>query len=205
MHKTLLFFSLVAIMSNTGCSSKDSIKPVNKNVLNIVNMSSYVSDIRVKGSTCAAPANPVSWNSTLATIAQAHAKDIAEIGKITHSGSGSMLDPARPSINVGSTFIERMKYYGYGAKAGQLVGENLARTNIKITKSEEPMPNFKRAIANLMKDRVHCESIMNPRFNEIGMAVYRKGEHYYFVMELGERAKATVKPFWIRQELCVKS
>lgn len=195
MHKTLLFLSLAVIISNSGCSSKDTAAPVNKNVLNIANMSSYISDIRVKGSTCAAPAKPVRWSSTLATIAKSHVKDIAEMGKMTHNGSGSMLDPARPSINVGSTFVDRMKYFGYGTKVGQLVGENLAKTSIKLTKSDKPMPNFKRAIANLMKDRVHCESIMNPRFNEIGMAIHRKGDHYYFVMELGERIQSKIKPY----------
>ena len=194
MQKTILFFSSILILSNSGCSSRDSIKPANKNILSIENMSSYVSDIRAKGATCAAPAKAVTWNATLAKIAQSHAKDMSEMGEISHSGSGGLLDPARPNINVGSTFVDRMKYYGYAVKVGQLVGENLAKVSIKNSKTDKPMTNFKNAIKKLMNDRKHCELIMNPRFNEIGMALHRKGDYYYFVMELGEKVAKTSNP-----------
>ncbi len=197
MRKTLLFFSLVVLISNSGCSSATSANSINRSTPNINNMSSinlyrgqmlsYVNQIRTRGASCAGPTTPLGWNRLLENAAKSHTNDMAESGIVSHAGSGTSYDPAKKAIGIGSTFIDRIEYFGYPIKKGQLVGENLNRTAIKITKSDKPMPNFKRAIQNLINDEPHCRIIMNPRFKDIGMYIVRKGKYYYFSMELGER------------------
>ena len=197
MRKTLLLASIVAIISNSGCSTNTPASTINSSVPNVSNsislgsqkeqMLSYINQIRAKGAVCAPPAGPLSWNNTLEQVAQSHVKDMALNDTVTHMGSGTSLDPAKSGIGMGSTFIDRIKYFGYSVKTGQLVGENLTKTSVKMTKSNEIIPNFKRAIANLINDKPHCEIIMNPRFKDIGMAMFKRGDNYYFTMELAER------------------
>ena len=197
MRKILLLASITAIISNSGCSTNTPSSPINNSVSNVSNsisigsqkeqMLSYINNIRAKGAVCAPPAGPLSWNSKLEQVAQSHVKDMALNDTVTHMGSGTALDPAKSGVGMGSTFIDRIKYSGYSVKTGQLVGENLTKTSVKMTKSNEVMPNFKRAIQNLIDDRAHCEIIMNPRFKDIGMAMFKRGNNYYFTMELAER------------------
>ena len=197
MRKTLLLASAVAIISFNGCSTNTPSTSINNNVSNVggatylgsqkEQMLLYINQIRAKGATCAPSAGPLSWNNTLEIVAQSHVKDMALNDTVTHAGSGTALDPAKSGIGMGSTFIDRIKYFGYSVKTGQLVGENLTKTSINLTKSNKVMPNFKRAIENLIKDKPHCEIIMNPRFKDIGMAMFKRGDNYYFTMELAER------------------
>ena len=197
MRKILLLASIAAIISNSGCSTNTPSSPINNNVPNVSNsilsapqkeqMLSYINQIRAKGAVCAPPAGLLSWNNTLEQVAQSHVKDMALNDTVTHMGSGTALDPAKSGIGMGSTFIDRIKYFGYSVKTGQLVGENLTKTSIKLTKSNKVMPNFKRAMKILINDRPHCEIIMNPRFKDIGMAMFKRGNNYYFTMELAER------------------
>lgn len=197
MRKTLLLASIITIISNSGCSTNTPSLKRSNSVNNIPNpasfnsqkeqMLSYINQIRAKGTVCAPPAGPLSWNNTLEQAAQSHVKDMALNDTVTHMGSGTSLDPAKSGIGMGSTFIDRIKYFGYKVKTGQLVGENLTKTNIKITKSSEIMPNYKRAIENLINDKPHCKIIMNPRFSDIGMAMFKRGDNYYFTMDLAER------------------
>ena len=197
MRKILLSISFFALILNSGCSNSTSNSTLKKSVPNISNVSSidsyrgkmlsYVNQIRTRGAVCAAPTTPLEWNKVLENAAKSHSIDMAESGVVSHAGSGSIYDPAKSAIGIGSTFIDRIKYFGYPVKPGLLVGENLSRTNIKLTKSDKLMPNFKMAIQNLINDRPHCEIIMNPRFNDVGMYIVKKGNYYYFTMELGEK------------------
>jgi len=197
MRKTLLLFSFIALIANSGCSSSASANSIKKTTPSVSNISSideyrgkmlsYVNQIRTRGATCAAATTPLEWNKFLEDAAKSHTIDMAESGVVSHAGTGTSYDPARKTIGVGSTFIDRIKYFGYPAQKGKLAGENLNRVSIKLTKSDKPMPNFKRAIQNLINDKPHCEIIMNPRFDDIGMYIVRKGKYYYFAMELGER------------------
>ena len=197
MRKTLLFLSFVTLIANSGCSSSTSANSLKKTLPTVSSSSSideyrgqmlsYVNQIRTRGASCAGPTTPLAWNRLLENAAKSHAIDMAESGVISHAGTGTSYDPAKKAMGIGSTFIDRIKYFGYPVKKGQLVGENLNRTSIKLTKSDKPMPNFKRAIQNLINDEPHCKIIMNPRFNDIGMYIVRKGKYYYFTMELGER------------------
>ena len=196
MRKILLLASIAAIIANSGCSTNTP-SSINNSVPNVSNsvsldsqkeqMLSYINQIRMQGAVCAPPAGPLSWNNKLEQVAQSHVKDMALNDTVTHMGSGTALDPAKSGIGMGSTFIDRIKYFGYSVKTGQLVGENLTKTSVKLTKTNKVMPNFKRAIQNLIKDRPHCEIIMNPRFKDIGMAMFKRGNNYYFTMELAER------------------
>ena len=202
MHKILLLASIVAIISNSACSTNTPSSSTNNSVPNVSNsisidsqkeqMLSYINQIRAKGAVCAPPTGTLSWNNTLEQIAQSHVKDMALNDTVTHAGSGTALDPAKSEVGMGSTFIDRIKYFGYSVQAGQLVGENLTRINIKSTKSNKFMPNFKKAIQNIVNDKVHCEIMMNPRFNDIGMAMFKRGNNYYFTMELAERLQSGI-------------
>ncbi len=150
MRKILLLASIAAIISNSGCSTNTPSSPINNNVPNVSNsilsapqkeqMLSYINQIRAKGAVCAPPAGLLSWNNTLEQVAQSHVKDMALNDTVTHMGSGTALDPAKSGIGMGSTFIDRIKYFGYSVKTGQLVGENLTKTSIKLTKSNKVMP-----------------------------------------------------------------
>ena len=201
MRKTLLLLSIVAVISNSGCSNNNQITKAGNSVGNNVTylestmrmdayknqVLSHINNIRLSGATCGAPTKPLNWNNTLENVAKAQSKDMALNNFVSHIGSGTALDPAKPSIGVGSTFVDRIEYFGYGVRAGQLVGENITRTNIKSVKSTDIMPNFKRAMTIIVNDKPHCEILMNPRFQDIGVAMYRRGGHYYFAMELAER------------------
>lgn len=197
MRKFLLLASSVAIISNTACSTKNSSIGSKKSVSNTYKannlssyteqMLSYINKVRANGAVCAQPAGPLQWSSKLEQAAKSHVKDMALNDTVSHIGSGTALDPAKSDIGIGSTFIDRIKYFGYNVKTGQLVGENLTKTYIKLTKSDKLIPNFKRAITNLINDKPHCEIIMNPRFNDVGMAMFKRGDMYYFTMELAQR------------------
>lgn len=152
-------------------------------------MVAYVNSIRQKGAVCAPPAPPLAYSSALERAAQAHAKDMALNNKLSHTGSGTVTDPAKSAVGVGSSHVERILYFGYPNKVGNLLGENITYVKFKSTGSQDYFTNFKKAIQNLVKDRTHCEIIMNPRFTDIGMGMYKTDDRFYFAMDLGERTK----------------
>ena len=152
-------------------------------------MVAYVNSIRQKGAVCSPPAAPLSYNSSLERAAQAHSKDMALNNKLSHTGSGTATDPAKSAVGVGSTHIERILYFGYPNKTGHLLGENVTYTKFSKTKSKDYFTNFKAAMETIMHDRAHCEIVMNPRFNDIGMGLYATDDRVYFTMALGERVK----------------
>ena len=186
---------LIVLFALSGCATKQN--SVNKESTRAASsdiqskMVAYVNSIRQKGAVCAPPAPPLTYNILLERAAQAHAKDMALNNKLSHTGSGTATDPAKSAVGVGSSHIERILYFGYPNKVGNLLGENITYTKFKSVGSKDYFTNFKQAIKNLMNDRTHCEIIMNPRFSDIGMGMYKTDDRFYFVMDLGERTKET--------------
>jgi uncharacterized protein YkwD len=188
--KIVYFVILALLLSVNGCATKqDGIGNSNTNNTSMSTesrMVQYVNSIRQKGATCAPPAPPLRLNSALEAAAAAHAKDMALNNTLSHTGSGTATDPAKSALGAGSTHIDRILYFGFPNKPGRLLGEDLTYSKFSISKSKDYFVNFKKAMTNLMNDRVHCESIMNPRFTDVGMAMYKSDDRYYFAMTLGE-------------------
>ena len=180
---TLLFFF-------TSCATKGSAINSDNRASNISDMQSrmvaYVNTIRQKGAMCAPPAPALNYNSSLERAAQEHAKDMALNNRFSHTGSGTSTDLAKSAVGVGSSHIERIIYFGYPNKPGKLLGEVLSYTKVK-DHGDDYFAHFKHAIKNLINDRTHCEIVMNPRFSDVGMGMYKSDDRYYFVMNLGEK------------------
>lgn len=181
---------LILLLGLSGCATKQeniSNGDINNTSMSIQSrMAQYVNSIRQQGATCAPPAAPLRLNSALESAAAAHAKDMALNNSFSHTGSGTASDPAKSALGVGSTHVERILYFGFPHKPERLVGENLAYSKFRTTGTKDYYTNFKHAISNLINDRAHCEIIMNPRFTDIGMAMYKSDDRYYFAMTLGE-------------------
>jgi len=183
-------FGLNSCSSTNGISGQNSVTNAPKEAVTTDNFRqtlNYVNSIRAKGATCGPSVAPINWNNNLANAASAHVNDMAINGFVKHAGSGGSYDIAGSKEGIQSSFIDRIKYFGFPFVTGNLVGENIARVSIKNTKTNQLMPNFKRAVENWLNDPPHCEILMNKRFTDIGMAYYKKGEYYYFVMDLGEK------------------
>ncbi len=182
---------LLVVLLLGGCATKQNSIHTNDQNSSHGDMQSkmveYVNYIRQKGATCAPPAPPLHYNQSLEQAAKSHAKDMALNRKLSHKGSGTDTDLAKRAAGVGSTHIERILYFGYPNKVGNLLGETITYTKLKRSGSNDYFSHFKRAIKNLMDDRVHCETVMNPRFTDVGMGMYKGNDRYYFVMDLGER------------------
>ena len=196
MHKILISTIAIATLLVTGCSTSNKQLNAHTSANTSINYTSYnihrsemldyINSYRVKGASCAPATHPLNWENHLEVAAQSHARDMAINNYVKHIGSGTDLDPAKSEYNTGSTFIERILYFGYPGKPSDLLGENLNRVSIKMTKSSDLMTNYKRAVDNLIKDKAHCEILMNPRFKDVGAAIVRNGDYYFFAMELGE-------------------
>ena len=146
----------------------------------------YINEIRTKGSVCAAPTTPLQYNSFLQTAANEHSKDMAMNHKLTHDGSGTESDVARKMPSVGSNFFERILFFGYPAKANDLVGENITHVKFSSIKSQDKMKSFKRAIQIFLADPPHCKILMEPRFRDVGVGYYRTNDGYYWTVDFGE-------------------
>jgi len=153
-------------------------------------MLQYINELRAQGTPCSAPnSKPLTWNKTLEQAASAHVKDMALNNFFSHDGSGTSLDVAKPSPGIGSRFYERISYFGYPVKLNILLGETLGMTKTNITKSKLLYPNFKRSMEKLIKDSRHCKIITNPRFDYIGIGVYKALNRYYFVYDFAQKAQ----------------
>ncbi len=192
--KLMYKISLVALLSLSGCATKEGnlSQPQAATNINITDntmeskMVAYVNSLRAKGATCGPAAPRLNLNSALKHAASSHAKDMALNSIFSHSGSGTATDPAKSALGVGSSHIERFLYFGFPNKPGKLVGEVLGKSKFTVTHTKDFMANAKHAINNLMKDQPHCEIIMNPRFTDIGIGVYKNDGAYYVDIDLGE-------------------
>ena len=195
MHKLLLLVSLAALIGISGCSvdnKKAKINKIGKNFTPLQNnsykyqMLAYMNNLRAKGAKCAPPAPPLNWNTNLETAASYHVRDMKEHNTLSHTGSGTLSDPAKKTIGVGSSYMDRIEFFGIPVKPHMLVGENITFTYFRNVKSDQIMPNFKKAMSNIMYDDAHCKIFMNPRFNNIGVAMAKNRDRHYFVMDLAE-------------------
>ncbi|WP_277961265.1 CAP domain-containing protein [Pseudomonas sp. RIT-To-2] len=104
---------------------------------------------RAQPHTCGAqafnPAPPLAWNATLATVAQAHAQDMANRNYFDH------LD------RDGHTPGDRAELAGYNAQA---LGENIAAGQDSVAK----------VVAGWLASPGHCANLMNPQFRDLGAA-----------------------------------
>jgi len=153
--------------------------------INGFKMLQYVNSVRAKGAKCMGASSPLKWSNSLEKAAKSHSTDMAMNNFLQHYGSGTIYDEAGYKKGKRSTFIDRIEYFGFPLNPGELIGENLALIYRKKG-SSSLMSNFKRAVKNWLDDRPHCIILMNPRFTNIGIGYYKKGNKYYFSMDLVE-------------------
>ncbi|ROM94633.1 CAP domain-containing protein [Pseudomonas brassicacearum] len=92
-----------------------------------------------------AATQPLAWNATLATAAQAHTQAMANQNFFDHKGRD------------GRTPGDRAELAGY---AGQQIGENIAAGQDTVRK----------VIDGWLASPGHCANLMNPQFRELGAA-----------------------------------
>lgn len=132
-----------------------------------------VNAARVRGANCGGqvfgPAQSVSWNAQLVSAASGHSLDMAENNYFDHRS----LSGTRPAQRVQAT--------GYKWKS---VAENIAAG----------MFNTRTVVQGWMESPGHCVNIMDPKYNEIGVAcIARPGTTYgeYWTMVLARRMGAS--------------
>jgi len=157
-------------------------------------MLQYLNDVRATGNSCSGPINKsLQWNGVLQQAATVHAKDMALNNIFSHNGSGTSQDIAKKAQGVGSRFYERISYFGYPVRANTIIGETLGMSKTNLTHSNKLFPNFKREINNLLNSTRHCAIIMNPRFDYVGIGIYKVLNKYYFVFDFAQKLKGTSK------------
>jgi len=197
--RAFVFFT-ISILLIVGCAKEQNINIDSKNRANKPfetysdsNFKSkaiaYINSIRQKGAPCAPFAPPLRLNSHLEAAANAHAKDMAINNFLKHTGSGTIVDIAKPSNGVGSLFFERIIFFGYPVKPKQLTGENITYTKIKVVGTKDEFTHFKRAVNNLIADPPHCVIFMNPRFQDVGIGLFKTDKRYYWVLDFAEAKK----------------
>ena len=141
-----------------------------------------INDVRSHDQYCGRAAGPLQWDDRLQLSADSHATDLAVNNIFSHRGSGTNTDISFK----GSSFVDRVKYFGFPLKPGTLVGENLVIVKPHITHSDLLFPNVKRGLELLLKHPPHCKILMQKRFNRVGVGIYRKKDKYIMVMDFGE-------------------
>ena len=197
--KYATFFTILTII--TACSSNSSVSSkilkretvTNNKDSHEINISTYkayfvneIANIRAKGAKCGGPTTALTPNPNLEAAAKAHAKDMAINHFVQHDGSGTITDPARKSNGIGSTFIDRVIYFGYPAKTHDLVGETITHTKNSVLKTDDVRKHFRSALKLILNDPPHCKILMNPRFKDVGIGVYKTKDGYYWAIEYGE-------------------
>ncbi len=133
---------------------------------------------RAEGRTCGkygymSPAPAVSWNDHLYASSLEHSRDMALSNTFSHTGSGTESDATAKALHpgTGSRVAERIEHNGYGE--WRRYGENIA--------AGTSMDEVEEAMAGWLKSPGHCKNIMNPKFEEVGMALYyHKKSHYRY-------------------------
>lgn len=105
---------------------------------------------RTAGASCGsqgsfAPAAALRWNDRLAQAAAGHAADMASRNYFSHTSAD------------GRTMTDRVNATGY---AWGRLGENIAAG----------YPDIEAVIAGWMRSDGHCANLMNPAFDEVGLA-----------------------------------
>ena len=176
--KTFLLISILLVYSKAESNLNES--RINQTLL------SYINNIRTTGASCGAATKPLRWNSSLQEAAKAHARDIGINNFVGHMGSGTLYDDVGRALGKPSTFIDRIKYFGFPFPPKVLIGEIISKVTMKYKSKNNLMISFNRAIKNWLKDPPHCRLIMNKRFTDGAIAYYKRNEEYFFIINLGE-------------------
>lgn len=117
----------------------------------------------VCGSTIYRAAAPLNWNSMLLLAASSHSSDMAQKNYFSHTSPD------------GGTMAQRIAATGYTMSAA---GENIAAGQSNV---EEVMRSW-------ISSTGHCQNLMNPTYQDIGVACVRNGatnNGLYWTMNLG--------------------
>jgi uncharacterized protein YkwD len=119
------------------------------------------------------------WSTELYNASAEHSKDMAEQNFHKHIGSGKETDITASKLHPGkgSTFDERIKSNNYNLTTG---AENIAAG---YSSTEE-------VIKGWIKSDGHCANLMNPNYEDVGMALYKKDGtdyKYYWTQNFGAK------------------
>ena len=120
------------------------------------------------------------WNDSLYSAAFEHSNDMAESNTFSHNGSGTNSDWTGVELGKQSTSKERIENNAYAD--WNRIGENIAAGQMYTTAEE--------VVKGWLASDGHCANIMNPDFNELGMAKMEKsGTTYdiYWTQNFGRR------------------
>ena len=165
MKKHIVF--LIAIFFIAGCEVPQK-KPevINQNQFLVCesggairkNMVRLINDVRKAKHRCGKrtffPAGHVHWNPKLGVAALAHARDMAQNDRLSHTGSD------------GSEVQVRVQKTGYRWRA---VDENLSAGH----------QDSKAVVSAWLASPGHCANLMDPMVTEIGAACFRNPESAY--------------------------
>lgn len=115
---------------------------------------------RYCGTKLYASVKPLTWDEALYKASYEHSRDMAITQVMSHSGSGTKSDwtAQKQKLNKPSKFSERIENNGYLKHKG--VAENIAYGHRTSSEVMQQWSNSAR----------HCQNIMNPFYNELGMA-----------------------------------
>lgn len=103
---------------------------------------------------------PLKWNKKLEKASKLHSNDMAKSNHFNHTGSGGVNDVVAQALHpgTGSEFYERAEYSSYINY--RALGENIAAG----------YETLDGVMTGWLKSDGHCKNLMNPAFEEIGMA-----------------------------------
>lgn len=110
----------------------------------------------------------VTWNTKLYYASYEHMQDLINSKTFAHTGSGTESDWSGYVLGKESTQVERVETYGY---SWDRLGENLAGGDI--------INSIDKAIEAWVESDNHCENLMNPLFEEVGMVMINSEESLY--------------------------
>jgi len=115
------------------------------------------------------PSGALTWNPNLAAAALEHSQDMNASGHYGHIGSGTGWDITGSFVGHASSFEERIERNGY---TGSLKGENIAKNESKPNPA--PQDFWLTVMEGWIQSHTgHCSNIMEPRFEDFGMAEVR--------------------------------
>ena len=133
-----------------------------------------INRIRMSSLTCSKPVSSLLYNRKLEFAAKSY--PMSSVDTFLNSNV---------SINKSNTsFLQRIKDFGYIVKPNRAIGELLAFSKYTVTKSSDIKINFKHALDNLIQNPDSCKLLMNPKFKDVGVAFKRTNLGYYWIIEL---------------------
>ena len=190
MKKLILLLSFLSFIYFADCSNlyaQRNIASGDKQALQNIKLLKLINRVRIKENNCSMATHPLILDKSLSDAAFAHAKDMAYNHIFKHDGSGTELDPAKKRVGIGSTFYERILYFGFKAPIGSKVGENLAK--ISYRESQNLEEHFKIALQKILQDKQQCKILMNPLFNYVGIGYAISDNSIYWVINYANLKK----------------